>query len=97
MFDASFWELLIIGAIALVVVGPERLPRLVRTIGLWAGRARASFQSIRDEVEREVNADSLRETHKALNREARETERSISDAVDTRDTSEAPSSKGKSQ
>jgi len=83
MFDVSFWELLIIGAIALVVVGPERLPRLVRTVGLWAGRARASFQSIRDEVEREANAEGLRETQKALKRQARETEKTVSDAVET--------------
>ncbi len=81
MFDVSFWELLIIGAIALVVVGPERLPRLVRTLGLWAGRARASFQSIRDEVEREVNAEGLRETRDAVKRKARETEREVNETV----------------
>ena len=81
MFDVSFWELLIIGAIALVVVGPERLPRLVRTLGLWAGRARASFQSIRDEVEREVNAEGLRETRDAVKRKARDTEREVNDTV----------------
>ncbi|RZU99457.1 Sec-independent protein translocase protein TatB [Spiribacter vilamensis] len=81
MLDVSFWELLIIGAIALVVVGPERLPRLMRTMGLWAGRARASFQSIRDEVEREVNVDSVRETRRAIDREASEARRSVTDAV----------------
>ena len=81
MLDVSFWELLIIGAIALVVVGPERLPRLMRTLGLWAGRARASFQSIRDEVEREVNADGLRETRRAVERQARETSQAVDDAV----------------
>ncbi len=84
MFDVSFWELLIIGAIALVVVGPERLPRLMRTLGLWAGRARASFQSLRDEVEREVNADGLKQTREALNRQAKETEREINEAVDVK-------------
>jgi len=83
MFDVSFWELLIIGAIALVVVGPERLPRLVRTLGLWAGRARASFQSIRDEVEREVNAEGLRETRDAVKRKAQETEREVNDTVNS--------------
>jgi len=82
MFDVSFWELLIIGAIALVVVGPERLPRLMRTLGLWVGRARASFQSVRDEVEREVNAEGLRETREALNRQAKETEQQINETVD---------------
>ncbi|MEX0431396.1 Sec-independent protein translocase protein TatB [Spiribacter insolitus] len=81
MLDVSFWELLIIGAIALVVVGPERLPRLMRTIGLWAGRARASFQSIRDEVEREVNAEGLRETRRAVDQQANEAKRHVDEAV----------------
>lgn len=90
MLDVSFWELLIVGAIALVVVGPERLPRLMRTLGLWAGRARASFQSIRDEVEREVNAEGLRETKRAINREAKDTEQQINAAVDTRSAGRKP-------
>lgn len=95
MFDVSFWELLIIGAIALVVVGPERLPRLMRTLGLWVGRARASFQSVRDEVEREVNAEGLRETRRALNKQAKETEQQINDAVDVKSEAgaEAPAEK----
>lgn len=84
MFDISFWEILIIGAIALVVVGPERLPKLLRTLGLWVGRARASFQSIRDEVEREVNAEGLRETRRAIEKETRDAvqtvEKSVSEA-----------------
>lgn len=81
MLDVSFWELLIIGAIALVVVGPERLPRLMRTLGLWAGRARASFQSIRDEVEREVNIDGVQRTRRAVDREASEAKRRVTEAV----------------
>lgn len=92
MLDISFWELLIVGAIALVVVGPERLPRLMRMLGLWAGRARASFQSIRDEVEREVNAEGLRETKRAINREAKKTEQQINDAVDTKKAAASPAS-----
>jgi sec-independent protein translocase protein TatB len=66
MFDVGFWELLVIGVIALVVVGPERLPGMMRTAGLWVGRARAAFYSIRDEVEREVNAQGLRDTERAI-------------------------------
>ncbi|PZA00835.1 twin-arginine translocase subunit TatB [Gammaproteobacteria bacterium 2W06] len=81
MLDVSFWELLIIGAIALVVVGPERLPRLMRTLGLWAGRARASFQSIRDEVEREVNIDGVQQTRRAVDREASEAKRKVTETV----------------
>ena len=39
MFDIGFWELTIIGVVALLVIGPERLPRVARTAGLWLGRA----------------------------------------------------------
>ncbi|MBA1147968.1 twin-arginine translocase subunit TatB [Ectothiorhodospiraceae bacterium WFHF3C12] len=74
MFDAGFWELLVIGVIALVVVGPERLPRLARTVGLWVGRARHAFYSVRDEIEREANAEGLRETEQSIRRSMRETE-----------------------
>ena len=101
MFDISFWEILIIGAIALVVVGPERLPKLLRTIGLWVGRARASFQSIRDEVEREVNAEGLRETRRAIESDTRDAmktvEKSVSEAKADGDLSESDKPKGDSQ
>lgn len=74
MFDAGFWELLVIGVLALVVVGPERLPRLARTVGLWVGRARHAFYSVRDEIEREADAEGLRETQQAIKRSMKETE-----------------------
>lgn len=72
MFDVGFWELFVIGLIALLVLGPERLPGLARTVGLWIGRARAAFYSVREEVEREINAEGLRETQRALQREMEE-------------------------
>lgn len=74
MFDAGFWELLVIGVLALVVVGPERLPRLARTVGLWVGRARHAFYSVRDEIEREADAEGLRETQQAIRRSVEQTE-----------------------
>ena len=65
MFDIGFWELFIIAVVALVVVGPERLPKLVRVTGLWIGRANASFQSVRSEISRELRAEELKQ---ALNK-----------------------------
>lgn len=67
MFDIGFWELFLIAVIALTVVGPERLPKLVRVTGLWIGRATASFQSIRNEISRELRAEELKQ---ALNKTA---------------------------
>ncbi|MFV9654966.1 MULTISPECIES: Sec-independent protein translocase protein TatB [Pseudomonas] len=60
MFDIGFTELLLVGLVALVVLGPERLPGAVRTAGLWIGRIKRSFNSIKAEVEREIGADEIR-------------------------------------
>lgn len=68
MFDIGFWELLLIAIVALVVVGPERLPKLVRVTGLWFGRANASIQSIRNEISSELRAEELKQAlNKPLN------------------------------
>lgn len=64
MFDIGFWELLLISVVALLVVGPERLPRMVRVAGLWLGRANASLQSIRSEIARELRAEELKQALK---------------------------------
>lgn len=64
MFDIGFWEILVIAVVALIVVGPERLPRLVRITGLWIGRAQASLQSIRNEISKELRAQELKEALK---------------------------------
>jgi sec-independent protein translocase protein TatB len=60
MFDIGFAELLVIGVLGLLVIGPERLPGTVRTVALWIGRLRRSFSDIRSEIEREVGADEIR-------------------------------------
>jgi sec-independent protein translocase protein TatB len=61
MFDVGFLELVVIGVIALLVVGPERLPRLARTAGLWLGRARRTLSSVKAEIDSELKAEELRE------------------------------------
>lgn len=58
MFEVGFSEMLVIFALALVVLGPERLPRLVSQLGRWAGRARAMARQFRDQLEAEVNLDA---------------------------------------
>lgn len=64
MFDIGFWELTVIGVIALMVVGPERLPAMARTLGLWVGRIRRYVSHVRDDIEREIQAEELRELMK---------------------------------
>jgi Tat protein translocase TatB subunit len=58
MFGIDFSEILVIFAIALVVLGPEKLPRLAATIGRWIGRARAMARQFREQLEQE--ADTLK-------------------------------------
>jgi sec-independent protein translocase protein TatB len=60
MFGISFGELLLIALVALLVLGPERLPGAARTAGLWVGRLKRSFNTIKQEVEREIGADEIR-------------------------------------
>ncbi len=60
MFDIGFMELVLIAVVALIVVGPERLPGAIRTTTLWIGRAKRSFQQVKTEIEREINADEIR-------------------------------------
>ncbi len=55
MFDIGFWEIMLIGVVALLVVGPEELPALLRTAGTYAGKARRFFSDVRAELDMEVN------------------------------------------
>lgn len=66
MFDFGFSELLLIAVVALVVLGPERLPKAARFVGLWVRRARAQWYSVKSELERELAAEELkRDLHDA--------------------------------
>jgi sec-independent protein translocase protein TatB len=60
MFDIGFSELLVIAVVALVVLGPERLPKAARFAGLWVRRARAQWYSVKSELERELASDELK-------------------------------------
>lgn len=60
MFDIGFWELTIIGVVALLVIGPERLPKVARTVGLWVGRMRGFVMSVKADVDKELRADELK-------------------------------------
>jgi sec-independent protein translocase protein TatB len=59
MLDVGFSEILLTSAIALIVLGPERLPKVARQVGNWMGRARAMARQLTEQLEREVNAEEL--------------------------------------
>ncbi len=65
MFDIGFLELTVVAVIALIVLGPERLPVAARTVGRWITKAKRAFNTVKDEVNRELQIDELRQQIKA--------------------------------
>ena len=68
MFEVSLVELAVIGLVALLVLGPERLPRAARMAGLYLRKARATWYSIRSDIERELAAEDLKRAMKDTQR-----------------------------
>jgi Tat protein translocase TatB subunit len=64
MFEVGFTEIVLIFAIALLVLGPARLPKLAADLGRWAGRARAMARQLRTQLEQEVHYDPLKDSPK---------------------------------
>ncbi len=60
MFDSGFLELLVVGIIALIVIGPERLPEVAAKVGKFIGKIKAFVATTRDDIEREMRADELK-------------------------------------
>ena len=60
MFDIGFWELSVIGVVALLVIGPERLPSVARTAGLWFGRMRSFVSTMKADIDKQLKAEDLR-------------------------------------
>ena len=83
MFDVGFQELTLIGVIALIVVGPERLPKMARTLGLWMGKIRYYVRQVKDDIDREVRAQELKEM---LDKPARELDDLYKVAEETKGT-----------
>jgi sec-independent protein translocase protein TatB len=80
MFDIGFSELLIVAIVALIVLGPERLPKATRFAGLWVRRARAQWHSVKDELERELAAEELKRGFQDAKDAISDTERRIRDS-----------------
>ncbi len=96
MFDIGFWELALISIIALLVVGPERLPAMARSAGLWVGRIRRYISHVKDDIEREIRADELRDMMKESSRiesleeelgETRDTLKAVEQEIEEADAS----------
>ena len=80
MFDMGFTEMMLIGIVALIVIGPERLPGVARTAGKYIGRLKRFVTSVRADVEQELRADELRQILAEQQRELDTIKSSISEA-----------------
>src|SRR3977135_1567580 len=67
MLDVGFSEILLTSALALIVLGPKRLPKVARQVGNWVGRARVMARQLSEQLEREVNAEELLKTQTRVN------------------------------
>jgi sec-independent protein translocase protein TatB len=81
MFDIGFAELMLIGVVALLVLGPEKLPGFARTVGGFVAKARASWNSMRAEIEREIAADELKRTLRETEASMRKSAESMQSAA----------------
>lgn len=77
MFDFSFSELLLCFVVALVVLGPERMPAVARTVGRWTGKARVYMRNLTAELERETQMAELKKQIEDAQRVLRETSQSL--------------------
>jgi|TARA_Y100000310_G_scaffold345773_1_gene469671 sec-independent protein translocase protein TatB len=85
MFDIGFPELLLVSVIALVVIGPEKLPETIRTLSLWLGRLKRSLATIKSEIEAEIGADDIRRQlrEESVLGELKDTKVQLEEVIDT--------------
>lgn len=77
MFDIGFTELMVIGVVALIVIGPERLPGVARTIGHLAGRLQRYVADVKADISREMEFDELRKMRDSMQQAAAEVETTV--------------------
>ncbi len=84
MFDIGGLELMLIAIVGLLVLGPERLPETLRMLGLWLGRLRRSFTSVKAEIEKEIGMDEVRRQlhNEAVMEEMKRIEQEVQNSVE---------------
>jgi len=77
MFDVGFSELIVIALVALIVIGPERLPRVARTVGALLGRAQRYVNDVKADIQREVDLEELKNLKSTFDDAAKSVEQSV--------------------
>jgi sec-independent protein translocase protein TatB len=83
MFDVGFAELLLLSIVGLLVLGPERLPRVARTLGGFARKARSSWVNLKHTIEAEIRAEELKQPLKHFENEIKSTVDKVKSGVDS--------------
>lgn len=86
MFDVGLSELMVIAVVALIVLGPERLPRVARTAGHLLGRLQRYVNDVKADINREIQLDELRKVEQQFHQSVREVESSVSREIHTVET-----------
>lgn len=85
MTGVGFFEILVIGIVGLLILGPDKLPGAIRTMALWIGRFRRSFDNIKRDIEKEVGADEIRRQlrNEAIMEKFNESKKHFTDTIET--------------
>jgi sec-independent protein translocase protein TatB len=86
MFDIGFSELLVIGVVALIVIGPEKLPRVARTVGHLAGRLQRYVSDVKADINREIELEELRKMRDSMQQAATNFESSVQSELNKTET-----------
>lgn len=81
MFDVSFGEMMVVGVVALVVIGPERLPKVARTVGSFIGKAQRYATQVRNDINAQIELEELRKTQQDIRDAAQQFEQSINKEI----------------
>jgi len=73
MLDIGFFEICLIAVIALLVIGPEKLPRAARTTGLWFGKARGMVKTVKYEIDEQMRMEELKQSLEKVNNSIKDT------------------------
>jgi len=85
MFDFSFFELMVIMVVALMIIGPERLPKVARTMGQYWGKAQRYVNGVKADIERDMAVEEFRQLQQKIQEEAGELEKSVNQASQSLD------------
>ena len=86
MFDIGFSELLVIGVVALIVIGPEKLPRMARTVGVLAGRLQRYVADVKADINREIELEELRKMRDSMQQAASDFQSSVQTEINQTET-----------